>query len=229
MFDIGEGPGAGAGRANRGRQTGSSPTTTQKTTMKKVQIVGGLCVGAILVVTVSYFIFQQPKSSQQMTFESDNHEDRDNHDDDRRNTKVITLIKSNGEDTIKSKGDEERHKLTCPPCPSVEPPKFIPPPPIVESQPDPPAMETMPQSDTPPSTQDESGKPKWAMSSTTQLTFSGGIVRDFPMDELKFRDYSPESYTLQRVDPWCEKWAVMTTILFSTIMCSTVSGPLKKN
>ena len=176
------------------------------TTMKKVQIIGGLCVGAILVVTVSYFIFQQPKSSQQTTFESDNHENRDNHDDDRRNIKVITLTKSNGEDTIKSKGEEERHKLTCPPCPSVEPPKFI------ESQPDPPAMETMPQSDTPPSTQDESGKPKWAMSSTTQLTFSGGIVRDFPTDELKFRDYSPESYTLQRVDPWCEKWAVMTTI-----------------
>ena len=184
--------------------------------MKKIQLIGGFCVGAILIVTVSYFIFGQPSSSHRSTFESD--KERDRHDDDRRNTNdinsnnVITLTKSfSGEDATKLKDKEERH--VCPPCPSVPvQPKLLPSPPKVEPQSDPPAVKTVAQPDPPPSTQEENDKPKWAMSSTTQLTFSGGVVRDFPRDELKFRNYSPESYTLQRVDPWCEKWAVMTTI-----------------
>lgn len=184
--------------------------------MKKIQLIGGFCVGAILIVTVSYFIFGQPSSSHRSTFESD--KERDRHDDDRRNTNdinsnnVITLTKSfSGEDATKLKDKEERH--VCPPCPLVPvQPKLLPSPPKVEPQSDPPAVKTVAQPDPPPSTQEENDKPKWAMSSTTQLTFSGGVVRDFPRDELKFRNYSPESYTLQRVDPWCEKWAVMTTI-----------------
>ena len=181
--------------------------------MKKVHIIGGICVGAILVVTVSYFIFGQPNSPQQTTlFESvdeDTREDRPpSKDISESRSNSVLLTKSKEEDVIKPEVEEEKN--VCSPCPSVEP-KFLPPP-VVEPKPDPPEVKKEVQPDQPTPKEDESGKPKWAMSSTTQLTFSGDAVREFPRDELKFRAFSSESVTRHKVDPWCEKWAVMTTI-----------------
>ena len=55
--------------------------------------------------------------------------------------------------------------------------------------------------------------PKWALSDTTGLKFSGEIVRQFPKNRLKFHALNPES-TGSNSKPHlsCKKWAVMTTI-----------------
>ena len=56
--------------------------------------------------------------------------------------------------------------------------------------------------------------PKWALSGTTGTTFSGEDVRKFPRDRLKFHAFKRDhkSKSLKIHDPWCKKWAVMTTI-----------------
>ena len=59
------------------------------------------------------------------------------------------------------------------------------------------------------------GQPKWAMSGTTGLTFPGNVVNQFPKEKMKFRSFSDKqhgSHNSKRTDPWCERWAVMTTI-----------------
>ena len=55
--------------------------------------------------------------------------------------------------------------------------------------------------------------PKWALSGTTGLTFSGEIVRQFPRNRLKFHAFNPKTTrSNSKPDLSCKKWAVMTTI-----------------
>ena len=58
--------------------------------------------------------------------------------------------------------------------------------------------------------------PKWALSGATGPTFSGEAVRQFPSDQRRFHAFDPKNprlnSTLVSHDPWCEKWAVVTTI-----------------
>ena len=176
--------------------------------MKKVQLIGGLCVGAILIVTVSYFVFGQSNLSRPNSgIELD---DKPRNTKDTKTSSVLTLTKAK----VEAGSKVEKEAKTCPPCPSIVPnvPPSPAPPKVEDVKEEEPKNRDMVLADPPTSTENEAGNPKWAMSSTTQLTFSGKTVREFPREDLKFRGYVSESYRLRPVEPWCEKWAVMTTI-----------------
>ena len=66
-----------------------------------------------------------------------------------------------------------------------------------------------PSHNRPASIQPSSDQPKWAMSSTTGLTFSGDVVHQFQKEKSLF---SHRQHSGDKIDPWCEQWAVMTTI-----------------
>ena len=63
-----------------------------------------------------------------------------------------------------------------------------------------------------PKGQPSSDIPKWAMSGATGPTFSGDAVCQFPKRKVKFSSFSHRQHSGDKADPWCEQWAVMTTI-----------------
>ena len=55
-------------------------------------------------------------------------------------------------------------------------------------------------------------KPKWITSGTTSKTFTGSKRRTFPNEKVRFQFFSPTKKNKGRLEPWCQKWGVLTTI-----------------
>ena len=53
--------------------------------------------------------------------------------------------------------------------------------------------------------------PKWIASGTTSKTFTGIKRRTFPKEKVRFQFVSPTK-NKGRLEPWCQKWGVLTTI-----------------
>ena len=54
--------------------------------------------------------------------------------------------------------------------------------------------------------------PKWRTSGTTSKTFTGIKRRTFPKEKVRFQSVSPTKKNEGRLEPWCQKWGVLTTI-----------------
>ena len=156
--------------------------------MKKAHAIVGVCVGTIVVFAVCYLIYGSRTAAPQT---------QSGGEKSSRGGSQSTnwLSKAKGaffHPNSKSSENPSTAEKTCPPCPVVEPESPL-------------AVD-----DT--TSHDESDHPKWALSGTTGLTFSGGAVRQFPRDQLSFRSSSPRRRSGGKLDPWCEQWAVTTTI-----------------
>ena len=178
--------------------------------MKKAQIIGGVCIGAILLVTVCYVIYGRSTS---FSGSSDNREQTDTRDVNKNGISkggiFRTSLDKNGRNEISKSGmagSGEKKTPVCPPCPA---PSSHP-----ELKPSPPEVSTTslrhPPINAP---QEEKGVPKWTVSGATGRMFSGEAVRQFPRDRLFFRGFSgAPSAAPSKPSPQCERWAVVTTI-----------------
>ena len=57
--------------------------------------------------------------------------------------------------------------------------------------------------------------PKWIASGTTSRTFTGDKSRTFPKEKVRFQLFSPKKSYIKnkgKLEPWCQKWGVLTTI-----------------
>ena len=54
--------------------------------------------------------------------------------------------------------------------------------------------------------------PKWLASGATSRTFTGIKSRTFPRENVRFQFFSPKKSSIKRLEPWCQKWGVLTTI-----------------
>ena len=175
--------------------------------MKKVQIITGVCIGGIALVTVVYLTYVQLSKSSRNT------------EDTRREIGGITkggiysVIEDN--DSINSR-TRATFTLTCPPCPEQ--------PPTGDSSPSHPEIEAAAKSQAsqrlsvfPSVAPDLDTVPRaqgYLVSGATVKMFSGDATREFPKDSFKFSGYTSSSsgHVSTKPSPQCERWAVMTTI-----------------
>ena len=175
--------------------------------MKKVQIIAGVCIGGILLVTVCYLTDGQSSKSSQ------------NIEDTRREKNTNGVTKGAPYSITKDDDSKVTSTLTCPPCPKPPVPNSPPSHLVVESTKSAQAPQTnrdsvpavpnvAPELETVPRAQG------YLVSGTTVKMFSGDAIREFPKDSFKFSGYTSSSsgHVSTKPSPQCERWAVMTTI-----------------
>ena len=171
--------------------------------MKKVQIIAGVCIGGILLVTVCYLIYGQSSKSSQ------------NIEDTRREKNTNGVTKGAIYSVIKDDDSKVTSTLTCPPCPKPPVPNSPPSHLVVESTKSAQAPQT--NRDSVPTVLELETVPRaqgYLVSGTTVKMFSGDAIREFPKDSFKFSGYTSSSsgHVSTKPSPQCERWAVMTTI-----------------
>ena len=171
--------------------------------MKKVQIIAGVCIGGILLVTVCYLTYGQSSKSSQ------------NIEDTRREKNTNGVTKGAIYSVIKDDDSKVTSTLTCPPCPKPPVPNSPPSHLVVESTKSAQAPQT--NRDSVPTVPDLETVPRaqgYLVSGTTVKMFSGDAIREFPKDSFKFSGYTSSSsgHVSTKPSPQCERWAVMTTI-----------------